>query len=1111
VWICRCSARNSADARVCWKCRQARQKTGPRPPNDADPRHPGLTIVTAESFRELVLDSTSHVFIMASAAWCGACKQLKPLWTRLAELLAADTDITVATIDIDENELPNKYFPEKFIPVVKLFVKEKKRQPVTFQLFGNVSLDDLGAFIEQHTNVNIRAAIELGYPAYCERLGVNTLLEGLKTAATEMCLPRAIGRTGLQTLAAFLYAHLLDPAHAPADEPPPAAPLLSRMVSGDAAWRRTPSAAQDAAEDAIGQLQSILPGSMSLPAAPVLLRSSSSPARPLPPTLQRAFTPGPLDAKLMERLCEELLVKRLTAELRTSQPEDPAGFALSFFLKEAKPAYNPRTFFNSRTGQSWKMAPAATYFVAAAKILRFLMRCVKSVGIGYTAPGAQRAPPNVTDMTAVALRHNWRRMESAIAAEEQQHNLCEVQLLLERGFVVNSSPFGTTPLILAAAVGNLPAAQFLFVHGANPHIQGGRPQALPLEVAARFGNMKVVELLAENGSVLGRGLHFAAAAGAVDVTRYLLSKSASPELRIGGLSPVAIALITGQHRLASILLPRCRPKHLVQAIPEVGCHAVGLADGSTLLHLAASLGALRENFIVELSDTHYELAGVENSLGQTPFELMTPTLKAVTQPKYYGAFDACGPTATDRATMVKAALEKGASEAALDVNFFSLLDLASFAGDKELAEVLLAKKAPVASRGPPKPSALMWAHWRNNQDVVVLLCSNGASLTNADLEGLTRLRHAWTELETPKEQEEVETARASSSAWDKKRTKKPSASGAAAQAAASPKGEKALEETIVMRPDLASIWTSCAPIAGYLSAVQGLLKRMAWGVGITIGAAGQSFDEVQPDSASEFLKAALAACSDAARVERAKLTGLRHVAEGGAMSIADTMALQLFVSDPGFHEVCCRSWLAMGSHQPPVAEAERAHEYRAAHAQLVRGLQSIPAKKGICFRALRVDLPDGELRRLLCGHTTSFDVYRPGSLVLWRHPASATTDPCLAEEVALRGEPGSGCGIIFKIRRAISARCIGGFSEYPDQHEVVFPPCSVFRVAGFLPCTEQCIRRGVATHSGPWEVDVGFTQRAEALSWESACRSQTLVVLLDEEDEQALHWEMMPP
>lgn len=286
---------------------------------------------------------------------------------------------------------------------------------------------------------------------------------------------------------------------------------------------------------------------------------------------------------------------------------------------------------------------------------------------------------------------------------------------------------------------------------------------------------------------------------------------------------------------------------------------------------------------------------------------------------------------------------------------------------------------------------------------------------------------------------------------------------------------------------------------------------MAWGVGARIGIAASMVPELEADPSTpvDFLEV-VNRITGVGPLARAKLFAQRLIAEGSGLSTADLVALHLFLTNHALHAACCTAWAALAGQQPPAGEAERAQELHAAHAQLAHALKAIPAKKVICYRACRVALSGGILHEFLRGSRHGLDRYRPGSIVLWRHAASATTDPALAEEVALRGEPASGCGIVFKIRRAFTTRPVSEFSEYPEQNETIFLPGSVFRVVGLFPCIERCIRRGSlgdsSTFAGhPWAAEVGpAIQRNDALNWEDACRSRDILVLLDEEDAAAI-------
>ena len=85
-------------------------------------------------------------------------------------------------------------------------------------------------------------------------------------------------------------------------------------------------------------------------------------------------------------------------------------------------------------------------------------------------------------------------VEDAICKESnRQAGVAALQILLDRGFDPNAAPFGVSPLLLAALAGNLHAAQFLYVRGADMHQQGGvsqNQQLLPIDGASACGFLR---------------------------------------------------------------------------------------------------------------------------------------------------------------------------------------------------------------------------------------------------------------------------------------------------------------------------------------------------------------------------------------------------------------------------------------------------------------------------------------------------------------------------------------------------------------------------------------------------------------------------------------------
>lgn len=101
-------------------------KTAQRPPNDQDPEHPGLTVVTRTSFDEICLNQNNEVFLDIYADWCGPCVAFKPTLFKIAEILK-DSSVIVAKFDSDKNEKVTEFMPETSIPTFKWFPKGEKK------------------------------------------------------------------------------------------------------------------------------------------------------------------------------------------------------------------------------------------------------------------------------------------------------------------------------------------------------------------------------------------------------------------------------------------------------------------------------------------------------------------------------------------------------------------------------------------------------------------------------------------------------------------------------------------------------------------------------------------------------------------------------------------------------------------------------------------------------------------------------------------------------------------------------------------------------------------------------------------------------------------------
>ena len=75
--------------------------------------------VTDESFESDVLNAAGPVLVDFWAEWCGPCKQIAPALDQISEELGGK--VTVAKINIDENQMTPSRYGVRGIPTMMLF------------------------------------------------------------------------------------------------------------------------------------------------------------------------------------------------------------------------------------------------------------------------------------------------------------------------------------------------------------------------------------------------------------------------------------------------------------------------------------------------------------------------------------------------------------------------------------------------------------------------------------------------------------------------------------------------------------------------------------------------------------------------------------------------------------------------------------------------------------------------------------------------------------------------------------------------------------------------------------------------------------------------------
>src|SRR5687767_8451412 len=114
--------------------------------SDSTPNHSKFVAVTDASFEQQVLSAPGPVLLKFEADWCGPCQAMKPM----IEDIARDYEgrLTVATIDVDQNNAVPYRFGVRGVPTVMLF----KNGEVVGQKVGLPRKADLTALIDSKLN-----------------------------------------------------------------------------------------------------------------------------------------------------------------------------------------------------------------------------------------------------------------------------------------------------------------------------------------------------------------------------------------------------------------------------------------------------------------------------------------------------------------------------------------------------------------------------------------------------------------------------------------------------------------------------------------------------------------------------------------------------------------------------------------------------------------------------------------------------------------------------------------------------------------------------------------------------------------------------------------------
>lgn len=102
-----------------------------------------IIAVTDATFEESVLQADKPVLLKFEADWCGPCQAMKPAIAELADEYA--DRVTIATLDIDQNQKTPYQLGVRGVPTLMLFSKGK----VVGQKVGLTRKGDVAALLDR--------------------------------------------------------------------------------------------------------------------------------------------------------------------------------------------------------------------------------------------------------------------------------------------------------------------------------------------------------------------------------------------------------------------------------------------------------------------------------------------------------------------------------------------------------------------------------------------------------------------------------------------------------------------------------------------------------------------------------------------------------------------------------------------------------------------------------------------------------------------------------------------------------------------------------------------------------------------------------------------------
>eukprot|EP00834_Sanchytrium_tribonematis_P000995 NODE_21_length_42443_cov_0.822808.p6 type:complete len:518 gc:universal NODE_21_length_42443_cov_0.822808:40631-39078(-) len=111
-----------------------------------------VRVIVGKSFEDLVLDKSKDVLVELYAPWCGFCKRLAPIWSKLATALKDSREVlTIAKMDATTNDMPlTVEYTVKGFPTI-LFFRAKDNKLIEYSS-GDREAEDFYKFLKENAH-----------------------------------------------------------------------------------------------------------------------------------------------------------------------------------------------------------------------------------------------------------------------------------------------------------------------------------------------------------------------------------------------------------------------------------------------------------------------------------------------------------------------------------------------------------------------------------------------------------------------------------------------------------------------------------------------------------------------------------------------------------------------------------------------------------------------------------------------------------------------------------------------------------------------------------------------------------------------------------------------